>query len=57
MGLVQRVEFFEAKLIEEALGLHKGRINQTMEYLKLPRKTLYDKMKRFGINRSMYTDA
>lgn len=56
MGLVQRVEFFESRLIEEALSIHKGRINQTMEHLKLPRKTLYDKMKKFSINRHLFTE-
>ncbi|MDP2561149.1 sigma-54 dependent transcriptional regulator [Psychrobium sp. 1_MG-2023] len=56
MGLVQRVEFFESKLIEEALSINKGRINSTMEYLKLPRKTLYDKMKKFSINRHEFKD-
>lgn len=55
MGLAQRVEFFESRLIEEALSIHKGRINQTMEHLKLPRKTLYDKMKKFSINRHLFT--
>ncbi|MFT6898527.1 MAG: two-component system C4-dicarboxylate transport response regulator DctD [Paraglaciecola sp.] len=56
MGLVQHVEFFEARLIEEALSIHKGRIKQTMEHLKLPRKTLYDKMTKFNINRHLFTN-
>lgn len=56
MGLVQRVEFFESRLIEEALSMHKGRIKPTMEHLKLPRKTLYDKMTKFKLNRHLFTD-
>ena len=32
MGLLQRVEFFESRLIEEALCLHKGKINQIVDF-------------------------
>ncbi|MGL5407623.1 MAG: sigma-54-dependent transcriptional regulator, partial [Shewanella sp.] len=47
MSLLQRVEFFERVLIEEALSHNKGSIKLTMEQLELPRKTLYDKMRKY----------
>ncbi len=54
MSLQQRVEFFERLLIEEALSNNKGSIKLTMEQLELPRKTLYDKMQKFGLNRKTF---
>ncbi len=58
MSLQQRVEFFERMLIEEALSHNKGSIKHTMEHLELPRKTLYDKMKKYDLDRKQYlTDA
>lgn len=54
MGLTQRVEFFEKFLIEEALANNEGSIKDTMEELKLARKTLYDKMKKYELERKSY---
>lgn len=54
MSLQQRVEFFERLLIEEALNVNKGSIKLTMQQLELPRKTLYDKMQKFGLNRKTF---
>jgi two-component system C4-dicarboxylate transport response regulator DctD len=54
MGLTQRVEFFEKFLIEEALANNEGSIKETMEELKLARKTLYDKMKKYELERKSY---
>ena len=54
MGLTQRVEFFEKFLIEEALANNEGCIKDTMEELKLARKTLYDKMKKYELERTTY---
>ncbi|MDF0535694.1 sigma-54-dependent Fis family transcriptional regulator [Shewanella yunxiaonensis] len=51
MSLTQRVEFFERLLIEDALNHNKGSIKNTMEQLELPRKTLYDKMRKYGLER------
>ncbi|KFZ37063.1 C4-dicarboxylate ABC transporter [Shewanella mangrovi] len=51
MSLTQRVEFFERVLIEDALSHNKGSIKNTMEQLELPRKTLYDKMRKYGLER------
>lgn len=54
MSLQQRVEFFERVLIEEALSHNKGSIKLTMEQLELPRKTLYDKMRKYDLDRKHY---
>jgi two-component system C4-dicarboxylate transport response regulator DctD len=55
LTLTERVEFFEKSLIEEALENNNGKIKDTMEQLGLPRKTLYDKMKKYHLVRDEYT--
>jgi len=54
MTLTERVEFFERSLIEEALANNEGSIKGTMEELSLARKTLYDKMKKYHIERKEF---
>lgn len=49
--LQERVELFERGLLEEALRISGGSIKDAMVYLGLPRKTLYDKMKKHGLER------
>ena len=56
MTLQQRVEFFEKSLIEESLSNNNGCIGDCMEELSLPRKTLYDKMKKHSIERKKYIE-
>lgn len=51
MVLSERVGFFEKTLIQDALHTTNGCIKDTMEMLSLPRKTLYDKMKKYGLQR------
>ena len=46
--------FFEKFLIEEALANNNGCIKDTMEELNLARKTLYDKMKKYELERKTY---
>ncbi|WP_250658853.1 sigma-54-dependent transcriptional regulator [Alkalimarinus coralli] len=53
--LMEKVEFFERSLIADALSKNQGSIKETMVTLGLPRKTLYDKMKKYGLNRLEYT--
>lgn len=48
-GLVRQVQAYEAELIREALSLHHGDIRRVTAALRIPRKTLYDKMARHGI--------
>jgi two-component system C4-dicarboxylate transport response regulator DctD len=47
--LGERVATFEAALIREALAAAGGHVPTAMAALHVPRKTLYDKFKRYGI--------
>ena len=53
----RRVNDFERSLITDALRRTGGRIAAACVDLGLPRKTLYDKMRRLGISREMKTAA
>lgn len=53
-SLVQQVERFEKSLIEHALVSTSGSLKDAMEVLQLPRKTLYDKMRKFGLKKADY---
>lgn len=50
MDLKTKVADYEKALIEEALASAGGDTIETHKLLNLPRKTLYDKMKRLGID-------
>ncbi len=54
MTLPEHVEAFERALIEQALTDSGGVIKETMNYLGLPRKTLYDKMQKYGLDKTVY---
>lgn len=54
MTLPEHVEVFERALIKEALSDSGGIIKDTMLLLGLPRKTLYDKMQKFGLDKKVY---
>lgn len=49
IGLAAALGRVEAHLIEQSLLRHQGHIPKVCEALGLPRKTLYDKLKRHGI--------
>ncbi|MCH8551169.1 MAG: sigma-54 dependent transcriptional regulator [Natronospirillum sp.] len=55
-SLAETVEIFERSLIQDALRTCNGSIKDTMERLGLARKTLYDKMKKHGLDKSYYKD-
>lgn len=55
-GLAERINQFEAELIQEVLSRHQGDAKRSMEVLKLPRKTFYDKLSRHSIRISDYRD-
>ncbi len=55
-NLPRQVECFEKSLIEQALGAHKGSIKDTMAQLGVPRKTLYDKMQKYGLDKSDFKE-
>jgi two-component system C4-dicarboxylate transport response regulator DctD len=52
--LPQQVDCFEKSLIKQQLELQKGSLKKTMEALGIPRKTLYDKMRKYGLDKSQY---
>lgn len=53
-SLPQQVDCFERSLIEHALVSSGGSIKDVMAILAIPRKTLYDKMRKYGLKKSDY---
>ncbi len=53
-SLVQQVEQFESSLLEHALVSTNGSLKEVMAVLELPRKTLYDKMRKYGLKKNDY---
>ena len=53
-SLAVRVAEYEANEIRAALASSRGSVTAVLATLGLPRKTLYDKMKRFGISAREY---
>lgn len=41
-------------MIEQALSESGGVIKKAMELLGLPRKTLYDRMQKYGLDKRLY---
>jgi two-component system C4-dicarboxylate transport response regulator DctD len=56
-SLAEQVEAFERTLIERALAESGGKISTVMERLDIPRRTLSEKMTRFGLDRQRFVDA
>jgi len=54
MTLPEQMERFEKTLIEQELTNQKGCIKDTMNALGLPRKTLYDKMQKYSLDKDFY---
>ena len=52
--LPERLGAIEANLIREALEMHDGDVRATLRVLGIPRKTFYDKLARYGIERAAY---
>ncbi|RDE10311.1 sigma-54-dependent transcriptional regulator [Pelagibacterium lacus] len=52
--LADRVADFERSLIESALIAHGGSLKPVYESLGLSRKSLYEKMQKYGLDRSRY---
>lgn len=48
-GLAERVARFEARVLHDALSHAAGDVVAAQRALKIPRKTLYDKLKRHGL--------
>ena len=54
LNLAEQVAQFEKMLIHSELGKCGGSIQDTQNSLELPRKTLYDKMKKYGLDKKDY---
>lgn len=54
MTLPEQMERFEKMLLQAELSRHGGSIKDTLVSLGLPRKTLYDKMKKHGLDKNDY---
>ncbi|SCZ58574.1 sigma-54-dependent transcriptional regulator [Epibacterium ulvae] len=52
--LKEYVEAFERMLIDNTMRRHKGSIAKVMDELRLPRRTLNEKMAKYGLQRSDY---
>ena len=52
LPLALQVASFESEVISHALRRHQGNIKAVMEELDLPRRTLNQKMVRYGLNRA-----
>ncbi|WP_260260629.1 sigma-54-dependent transcriptional regulator [Vibrio intestinalis] len=52
--LDELVEDYERQLIEDALYLHSGKVSEAANYLQVPRKKLYLRMKKHAIEKDAY---
>ena len=48
-GLREKLFVYERNLIRQALVINNNNISKTAEYLKIPRQTLQNKIKTFGL--------
>jgi len=56
LPLSVKVQEFERSLIEASIRQQKGNIQSVLEQLQLPRRTLNQKMQKYGLNRVDYLD-
>ncbi len=54
LTLSKQVEIFEKQIIETSLSDNKGNIQGTMEILGIARRTLNEKMRKYGLDRKDY---
>ena len=54
MGLTEKIAQIEASLLIDALTRTQGNATLTAQQLKLPRKTFYDKLAKYGIRAEDY---
>lgn len=53
-SLAKQVDCFERGLLEHSLVSSSGSLKEVMASLAVPRKTLYDKMRKYGLKKSDY---
>ncbi len=56
LSLDALIEEYEKTVIEDALDRFQGRINEVAEYLQMPRKKLYLRMKKHQLSKEDYKD-
>lgn len=54
LPLDELVDDFEKGVIEDALFLHSGRVSEAADYLQVPRKKLYLRMKKHAIDKDKF---
>lgn len=57
MALIDQVGAYEKALIAASITAHEGRIMAACESLGLSRRSLYDKMQKYGISRADFVDG
>ena len=56
LTLPEQVDRFEKGVIEAELAARRGNVKATLEALGLPRKTFYDKLRRYGLSRGDFVE-
>lgn len=54
ISLAEQVALYEETLLREVLTRHQGRLKDVQEELILGRKTLYEKMKKYGLDKQAF---
>ena len=54
LSLPERLNRFEGELLRGALEAHRGDIAAVLAEMRVPRKTLYDKLQRHGLKPSAF---
>lgn len=54
LSLSERLQAYEKSMLVDAMRRHKGRSSDIADDLKIPLKTLYDKLKRFELKGSQF---
>lgn len=56
LSLSEQLKKFEKTLLQDALTQCNGRLKAVQRQLELPRKTLYEKMRKYGLEKSEYKE-
>jgi two-component system C4-dicarboxylate transport response regulator DctD len=56
LSMAEQVSRFEKNLMHDALIRCDGRLKSVQAQLKIPRKTLYEKMQKYGLDKSHYKE-
>ncbi|GEA08149.1 C4-dicarboxylate ABC transporter [Alteromonas sp. KUL42] len=54
LTLAEKIAHYERQLLQESLKANDGRLIDVQQQLGLPRKTLYDKMRKHGLDKGDY---